>query len=115
MPYLTIKTNVAVAPDQQQFLMQQASEVLAQELGKSERFIMVSVEPAQTMLFAGSDEPLAYMELKSIGLPRDRTRQLSSALAALAQERLAIDPERIYIEFSDAERAMWGWKGGTFA
>ena len=25
-----------------------------------------------------------------------------------------IDADRIYIEFADAERPMWGWNGGTF-
>ena len=114
MPYLTIRTNVAVEPEQQQSLLRQASEVVSGELGKPERFVMVSVEPQQAMLFAGSDEPLAYMELKSIGLPQDRTQGLSAALASLAVNLLSIPQDRVYVEFSDAERHMWGWNGGTF-
>jgi phenylpyruvate tautomerase len=25
-----------------------------------------------------------------------------------------IDPDRVYIEFTDAPRKMWGWNSGTF-
>jgi phenylpyruvate tautomerase PptA (4-oxalocrotonate tautomerase family) len=25
-----------------------------------------------------------------------------------------VDPERVYIEFTDAPRKMWGWNNGTF-
>jgi hypothetical protein len=29
-------------------------------------------------------------------------------------QHLAIAPERIYIEFSNAARQLWGWNGATF-
>jgi hypothetical protein len=31
------------------------------------------------------------------------------------QSRLGVPKNRIYIEFNDAERHLWGWNGGTFA
>ena len=68
----------------------------------------------QAQLFAGDNQPLAYLELKSIGLPGDRTKALSADLCQLISTELAIAPDRIYIEFHDAPRNMWGWNGSTF-
>jgi len=52
--------------------------------------------------------------LKSIGLPQNRTKEISAALSEFLQKETGVTPDRIYIEFSDAERAMWGWNGSTF-
>lgn len=114
MPYLKIQTNQPVDDAQVKSLLPQASTLVAQELGKPESYVMVTVDPPRPMLFAGSDAPTAYLELKSIGLPESKTAALSSALCKLVSSELAIDTNRIYIEFADAPRAMWGWDGRTF-
>ena len=62
----------------------------------------------------GSDAPLAYLELKSIGLPADRTAELSAALCGLISTELSVASDRIYIEFADAQRHLWGWDSATF-
>ncbi len=114
MPLLKIQTNQALDSNRQNTLMSRASQELAEMLGKPERYIMVSVEHNPTMLFGGSDAPLAYLELKSIGLPASKTADFSRALANLLNDQLGLPADRVYIEFSDAPRAMWGWNGGTF-
>lgn len=114
MPLLKIQTNQALSADQQQALIRAASQQVATLLGKPERYVMVSLEHNDGMLFAGSDAPLAYLELKSIGLPTAKTGELSKALCTTIHQALSIDLDRIYIEFADAERTQWGWNGGTF-
>ncbi|HFD92244.1 MAG TPA: hypothetical protein ENJ22_03050 [Gammaproteobacteria bacterium] len=114
MPFLKVQTNVEIPPDTQKTLLETLSRETASQLGKPERYVMVVLEPGQTMCFAGSDAPLAYLELKSIGLPEALTPTLSEALCRQVGETLGIAADRIYIEFSDAPRAMWGWNGGTF-
>ena len=114
MPLLQIHTNQPLNTDTQSALLRQASALVAEQLGKPERYVMVRVTGDQAMLFAGSDAPLAYLELKSIGLPADATPALSAALCSLIGDRLDIPQDRIYIEFSDAERHLWGWDGRTF-
>ena len=113
MPYLKIQTNQQLDPEQSQALISKASKLVASELGKSENYVMVSLTPPVPMLFAGSSEPTAYLELKSIGLPESRTADLSKALCNLMAD-LNIEPNRVYIEFADAPRTMWGWDGKTF-
>ena len=114
MPYLKIETNVNINSQQHAELLKHASSKVAALLGKPESYVMVAVQAGVPMLFAGSNAPLAYLELKSIGLPRERTTEHSATLTTLIGEQLGIKPERVYIEFADAERPMWGWSGRTF-
>ena len=114
MPLLKIQTNVPMDGEAKQTLAVSASRAVADMLGKPERYVMVSVEGNPAMVFAGSNDPLAYLELKSIGLPANKTGELSAALAALLGEQLGLSADRVYIEFADAPRNMWGWNGGTF-
>jgi phenylpyruvate tautomerase PptA (4-oxalocrotonate tautomerase family) len=114
MPYLMIQTNVPVTEDKQQDLVLKASRTVSKMLGKPERYVMVALEAGTPMAFAGSTEPLIYLELKSINLPEDETQALSATLAVLFNQELGVPSDRIYIEFANAKRHMWGWDGGTF-
>jgi phenylpyruvate tautomerase PptA (4-oxalocrotonate tautomerase family) len=114
MPYLTIQTNREFDTATATQLMQQASKTVSEVLGKSENYVMVALPPPVPMLFSGSDEPTAYLEMKSIALPQEITASLSSVLCSLVNKHLGITQERIYIEFASAERTMWGWNGRTF-
>lgn len=115
MPLLSVTTNASIKVDSKAMLLKELSELVAQQLGKPEQYVMVKLQHNPDMLFAGSNAPLAYLELKSIGLPEDRTGELSSRLAGAISQTLQVPADRIYIEFADAQRHMWGWNGGTFA
>lgn len=114
MPMLKIQTNVTLDTNAGHALVAEASRAVAAQLGKPERYVMVSLEPNATMAFGGSASPLAYLELKSIGLPQGRTTDLSKALCDLVNTKLGVPADRVYIEFADAKGALWGWNGGTF-
>ena len=114
MPFLRIQTNQHLSGEDAGALAGKASALVAEQLGKPERYVMVSVETSPAMSFAGTDDPLAYLELKSIGLPESITAGVSKALCELLTSATGIAGDRIYIEFSDAPRKMWGWNGGTF-
>ncbi len=115
MPYLMVQTNQTIPSDQKGEFLAAASQSVAEALGKPERFVMVALEDDTPMVFGGDHAPCVYMELKSIGLPEDRTTELSEMLCSLAEKTLGIGRERTYIEFAGAERHMWGFNGGTFA
>ena len=114
MPFLKILTNRTLPEEDAKALASKASALVAEQLGKPERYVMTSVENNPAMTFAGTDAPLAFLELKSIGLPESATADASRTLCELVASATGIDPERIYIEFSDAPRKMWGWNSGTF-
>ena len=114
MPILKIQTNHSIDDNTSNSLLTEASKLVSSKLGKPENYVMIAIEPPQPMMFAGNTDPLAYIELKSIGLPESKTTDLSQALCALIKDTLGIPSSRIYIEFTDAPRNMWGWNGGTF-
>ena len=114
MPLLQVVTNQAIATEKQQPFIERCSRSFAEALGKPERYVMVTLRQGEPMLFGGDTTPCVYLELKSIGLPEGSTADLSSILTSLMERELNIAADRIYIEFSDAQRHMWGWNGGTF-
>lgn len=112
MPLLEITTNTKI--DNSQDFAEQASALTAEILGKPESYVMVKIHPEQTLIFAGSDEPAAHVKLKSLGLPENRTTEFSASICTFINEQLDIDSARIYIEFTNPERHMWGWDNRTF-
>jgi phenylpyruvate tautomerase len=114
MPTLIIQTNVEIPADERKQILAAASAMVAKILSKPESYVMVILKPTADMLFAGTDAPLAYLELKSLGLPEDRTTDLSSALCDFMNAHFGVPSERIYIEFASPPRYMFGWSGGTF-
>ena len=114
MPYLKLNTNIPIDSEHSSKLLSQMSQLLAQETGKPERYVLVELNPGRPMLFAGSGAPLAYMECKSIGLSSKQARSLSASLSLLLGTALNISSDRIYIEFSDCPAEYWGWNGSTF-
>ena len=114
MPLLKIQVNIEFPTERQTGLLKTASAAIAEMLGKPERYVMVALETNHEMVFAGDALPLAYLELKSIDLPDSRTGEFSARLCDFIQEELEIPPERIYIEFTNVERSMWGWNRQIF-
>lgn len=114
MPLLKIETNAAVDAAAESAFVTAASAAVAQMLGKPERYVMVSMRRNTAMAFAGSQQPLAHAELKSLGLPEDRAKELSAGICDLLQQHLGVSPERIYVELSGPPRQLWGWNRGTF-
>ena len=114
MPYLKLETNQIIPPEACQQLLKKLSKNVAEILGKSENYVMIALESAKPMFFAGNNQDTAFVQLKSLGLPEDQTATFSCALCEFIETQMGIKAERIYIEFSDPARHMWGWNGKTF-
>lgn len=114
MPYLKLTTNVAISDLNPQDLLSSLSKLMAQETGKPEAYVLVETKENKSMLFAGSDQPLAYLECKSIGLSDKQVKSLSAAITQALNDKLKIKGDRVYIEFSNCQGNYWGWNGSTF-
>ncbi|RDH81274.1 MAG: hypothetical protein DIZ80_14305 [endosymbiont of Galathealinum brachiosum] len=112
MPLLTIKTNIQL--ENKISIAELASELTTQILGKPESYVMVNIEDNQCLMFAGDHQPCALVKLKSLNLPETTTTDFSSSLCDFINTQTGIDTSRIYIEFSNPERHMWGWNKRTF-
>ena len=114
MPYLSITTNVALTAEAESAFTTDVSKALSSGLGKPEAYVMVSVQTVRTLRFAASPEPAAFLDLKSIGLPRS-LEAIASSLTALAEKHAGIAPDRVFINFSDIAASHWAHAGATFA
>lgn len=112
MPYLKIQTNQQIGRSEE--IIKKASGIVSAQLGKSEEYVMVALEPDFKMSFAGKTESTAFLQLKSIGLSGSQTNKISSALCEFIEEELGVPKSRIYIEFTNVERSYWGFNGSTF-
>jgi len=112
MPLLQINTNISVGDPRA--LATDASALVANMLGKPESYVMVNVNPDQALTFAGTNDGAAHLKLKSLGLAESETTKYSEQLCSFMQQKLGIDPGRIYIEFDGPARHMWGWDNRTF-
>lgn len=116
MPLIKVQTSVT-APDKTiiETLLKSLSAKLAKHLSKPESYVMTAFEPNITMTFGGTVEPTCYVEIKSVGtMSPQQTQAMSQDFCEQIGQALNIAKNRIYIEFSDAKGAMWGWNGSTF-
>lgn len=115
MPFLKLSTNIEISDQQSRQLLVGLSQLVAKETGKPERYVMVEIEGGKSMSFSGTNDPLAYLECKSIGLSAAQAKALASSLSRALSVGLALSADRIYIEFSNCPGEFWGWNGSTFA
>ena len=111
MPLINVRTSLASVEDADA-LLKQLSALLAQQTGKPEAYVMTLMETGVLMTFAGSTEPCAYVEIKSIGALKPPA--MTAAFSDLISSRTGIPANRIYIGFDDVKASAWGWNGSTF-
>ncbi|MEA5582015.1 phenylpyruvate tautomerase MIF-related protein [Nodularia harveyana UHCC-0300] len=116
MPLIKVQTSVsAPAKADVETLLKSLSSKLAKHLGKPESYVMTSLEADVSMTFAGTTDPVCYIEIKSIGtMTPNETTAMSQNFCQQINQFLGVPENRIYIEFADAKGAMWGWNGATF-
>ena len=116
MPLIKVQSSVSEADTELvQGLLKTLSGKLASHLGKPESYVMTAFEPGVAMTFAGTVDPVCYIEVKSIGnMSPAKTKAMSQDFCQVIQDKLGVPINRTYIEFADAERTMWGWNGATF-
>ncbi|MFH7242513.1 MAG: phenylpyruvate tautomerase MIF-related protein [Spirulina sp.] len=115
MPLIKVQTSVP-SPDKAQVesLLKDLSARLASHLGKPESYVMTSFTADVPMTFAGTTDPVCYIEIKSVGTMGSKTKAMSQDFCTQVESALGVPKNRVYIEFADAPGAMWGWNGGTF-
>lgn len=113
MPCLELSTNVRI--QDKSALMRSLSDCVCVGLGKAETYMMVILKGETPMLFGGSEEPVAHLTLRALGLKDEAIRGLAAKLTELVQERLGIESQRVYIVFMDADLGKWAFDGRTFA
>ncbi len=113
MPYIELKTNKKLTAEQCSDIASQLGEKISIIPGKSERWLMTSVEGECFMTFAGSDAPCAIASVSIFGSTDSATyERLTAALCDMLSRELGIAADRIYIKYS--EISEWGWNSQNF-
>lgn len=111
MPLINLRTSLPVVENRNE-LLGELSSMLAEQTGKPEDYVMTLLETDVPMTFAGSTEPAAFVEVKSIGALKPPA--MTAAFSELITARTGIPASRIYICFEDVEASSFGWNGRTF-
>jgi phenylpyruvate tautomerase PptA (4-oxalocrotonate tautomerase family) len=114
MPYFKIETNREMDDIARETFLAGASSFCAKLLGKPDESVMVSLYPTAAMRFQANENPAAYVEIKGIGLAREKCAEYAESVCEHLQETLGIAPQRIYIEFTDIDPKMFAWNKSTF-
>ena len=91
MPLINVRTSLPEVVDSAS-LLKELSAALAQQTGKPESYVMTLLETAVPMTFAGSADPCAYVEIKSIGALKPAA--MTSAFCKLIEARTGIGAAR---------------------
>ena len=111
---MNILVNQEISVQSKQEYCTMLSKLISNILSKPELYVMIIIQDKQTISMSGNNEPACYIELKSLGLPEDKTSQFSAEICESVSSLLNISIDRIYIEFTNGQRHLWGWNGGTF-
>ena len=114
MPYFSIETSKTIDQVGEEAFTHKASAFIAELLGKPEAYVMVAIKHSAPMRFGGGLEPTAMVQLYSIGLPEERCAEFAGKICAFIEDGLGVAPDRVYIDFRDLKRSMFGWNGKTF-
>lgn len=113
MPYVAVKTNVSVDAPAAEAVKKGLGRAITSFSGKSERWLMCSVEGGVSMSFQGDPSPCAFVEAEVLGeLDRGECEAFCEKVCALLTGEIGISGDRIYVRFSPTEN--WGWNGGLF-
>ncbi|MGD1906681.1 MAG: phenylpyruvate tautomerase MIF-related protein [Leptolyngbyaceae cyanobacterium] len=116
MPLIKVQTSISTPePTQVETMLKGLSSSLASHLGKPESYVITAFEGDVPMTFGGTTEPVCYIEIKSVGtMGGAKTKAMSEDFCTQIETQLGVPKNRTYIEFADAQGAMWGWNGRTF-
>ena len=101
MPYLKIQTNLPVSRAAETAVVNEATELVARETGRPRETVAIAVESDTRLFLAGTDEPAAFVEMKSGRLP-PQGRAFGEALADLIHHHLGVPAARVYVKFISA-------------
>lgn len=114
MPLLRLTTDVLPGPDEAEGIAAKLSGVVSEVLGKPGEYVMAVLADASVHM-SGKSGSAALVEISSIGGLGPRVNgTLAARVTELLSRELPLEPERIYVIFSDVPGEDWARGGRTF-
>ena len=115
MPFIHVHTSETVDEARAAALAADLSRLVAEGIGKPEKYVMAGVTGGVSMMMSGQIGPTAFVDVRSIGgLSPEVNGELTRAVCAALEGALGIPGDRVYVNFADVARSDWGWNGRTF-
>jgi phenylpyruvate tautomerase PptA (4-oxalocrotonate tautomerase family) len=111
MPVFRIETNQTLSREQTAVLMEKSTDMLCSVLGKDKTYMMVYVDAGCSMMFNGSTEPFAFVQLRQFAFEKDQAAGIIEGLSTFIADELQVNPDRQYIQLTEMENALFGWDG----
>jgi phenylpyruvate tautomerase PptA (4-oxalocrotonate tautomerase family) len=116
MPLITIRSSVKIDDAAVGTMLSACSLELAELLSQPEAYVMTLFDRPTGMTMAGTDGPCCLVEVRSVvPFTSDQTRAVAQAVCAMLTEHLGVPPNRVFLNFTDFARTMWGFNGSTLA
>lgn len=114
MPYMNAKVSVAISKEKEESIKQKLGKAIELLPGKSEQWLMISLEENCTLYFKGTAErPMAFVEVKLFGRStKEAYQRLTAGITDIINEELNIPADCIYVTYAEVEH--WGWSGKNF-
>ena len=113
MPFIDIKTNVTADKSLKETIKSRMGQAITAIPGKSEGWLMVSVEDKADLWFQGNDSPAAIAEVKVFGTPSPKAmNDLTGRITDTLSELLGVPGDRVYVAYFPTD--SWGWNGSNF-
>lgn len=112
MPFIEVKTNVALSEEKCAELKSQLGEAITLLPGKTEAWLMVQLSGDQYMYFSGNDRPCAIAEVKLFGSSSaPACASMTARVTDILSNALSIESSRIYVKYEEV--SIWGWNGSN--
>lgn len=114
MPYIDVNLTKKLSEENKNSLKTALGEMISVFPGKSESWLMVSVEDGKSMWFRGdASSDSAFVEVKLFGtVDKGSADSFTSRLCSYFKAAFGIDPSRVYVRYEGG--TDWGWNGANF-
>jgi phenylpyruvate tautomerase PptA (4-oxalocrotonate tautomerase family) len=116
MPWIDVLTPCTPSAESQKSITAGLASILMETIQKEERKLMVTFRGAQG--FYQGREPTdmsAVVDVRYVGtFAADKKREITRRICALLEKVLHVDPQKVYIPFSELASENWGRRGGDY-
>ncbi len=114
MPFIDAKISKKLTPEEKTELKAFFGDAIALFPGKTETWLMCSIEGEKNIWFQGNDDSdSAFVEVKLYGsVDTAASAKFTGAVCEELEQKFGIPASRVYVRYEGGKD--WGWNGSNF-
>ena len=114
MPYINAKVSVNLTEEKMTDFKAALGKAIEAIPGKTETYLMVSIEDGQKIWFAGDNtKAQAFIDVRILGRAKaEDYSRMTGVICGICNDMLDISPDCVYVTYAEVEH--WGWNGKNF-